>query len=150
MADADIERLRKKRSDVLKDYRTAKSKKGQLIIIAQSYGVSKADVIRFLILEGEDVTGLGNKSSQAADPVANILMNMMDTAEAAVKSATEEYKTIANAIMMYGVDKTQKRKKEVREKEETIRALAQVLGSSDIEPWAKKKIEETMKAAGGE
>lgn len=150
MATAAVEKLREKKNDILREFRGAKNKKAQLIIIAQSYGVQKADVIRFLILEGIDVTGLGFKSSRAADPVANILLNMMDTAEEGVRRATEEYQTIANAIMMYGMDKTQKRKKELREKEETIRALAQVLGSNDIEPWAKKKVEEAMNAAGGE
>lgn len=92
--------------EICKEYREAKNPRMQIGILADLNVCEKEDILKILILNGQDVTVAGpKKPGQKGDKVLSLMFSLLDEVEAEVYAAEQKYKAIVESIKQYGGQK---------------------------------------------
>lgn len=95
--------MRMTEAEICKEYREAKNPRMQIGILADLNVCEKEDILKILILNGQDVTVAGpKKPGQKGDKVLNLMFSLLDEVETEVYAAEQKYKAIVESIKQYG------------------------------------------------
>ena len=89
--------------EICREYNAARNKKEHIGILADLNLCEKDDILRILILNGQDVTVVKPKDPRAkGDKVQRMMFSLLDEADEKVKEAERQYKNIVQSIKQYG------------------------------------------------
>lgn len=99
--------MRMTEMEICREYNAAKDRRAQIGILADLNVCEKEDILRILILNGQDVTVAGpKKPGQKGDKVLQMMFSLLDEADEKVKEAEMEYKKIVQCMKQYGKEKS--------------------------------------------
>lgn len=95
--------MRMTETEICKEYREAKNPRMQIGILADLNVCEKEDILRILIINGQDVTPAGpKKPGQKGDKVIQMIFALLDEVDQEVLAAEKKYKAIAECLKQYG------------------------------------------------
>ena len=93
-------------AEICREYREAKNRKIQIGILADLNVCEKEEILKILIMNGQDVTPAGpKKPGKEGDKVLEMMFTILDEVDEKVKEAEKQYKNIVKSIMQYGKEK---------------------------------------------
>lgn len=92
--------------EICRDFNEAKNKGTQVGILADLNVCEKEDILRILILNGQDVTAAGpRKLGGEKDKVLNLMYTLLDEMEEQIKATERRYLNIVESMKQYGKER---------------------------------------------
>lgn len=96
-------KLRMKDADICKEYREAKDKRMQVVILADMNLCQREDILRILMLNGYDVTPAGPmKLGGENDKVLKLMHTLLDEIDTEIMAAERKYLNVVESLQKYG------------------------------------------------
>lgn len=129
-------------AEICREFREAKNPKAQIEILADLNLCSKNDILKILMMNGQDVTPAGPKKPGGDnDKVLQLMYDTLDEIEDEIRIWEKKYKAVVETMKMYGQEKP---------KEDPIEPEEEEVGSIQITPElneAMEKLGEQLAAA---
>ena len=89
--------------EICKEFNGAKNRGIQVGILADLNVCEKEDILKILILNGQDVTAAGHrKLGGDKDKVLNLMYTLLDEMEEQIKATEKRYLNIVESMKQYG------------------------------------------------
>lgn len=90
-------------NEIVKSYQQATSKKNQVQILSELNGCSRNEILKILIIAGEDITKATTKKQK--EYVVNMIYDLLDETEEEVKAAEHKYMAIVECLKQFWQEK---------------------------------------------
>ena len=92
-----------KESEICREFREAKNPKAQVDILADLNVCSKNEILKVLLVNGQDITPAGpRKPGGENDKILQLIFNTLDEIEEEIKRQEKRYLMVVESMKLYG------------------------------------------------
>lgn len=90
-------------AEICREYREAKNQRAQVEILADLNLCSKNEILKVLMVNGQDVTPAGpRKPGSGGDKILDLMYSTLDEIEAEIRNQERKYLMVVESMKLYG------------------------------------------------